>query len=508
MKFTPLKWSFMMHSKIFFIVSAIVALTSCGCSEKRTLPDTDGTFERYTQDMTMHSEIMGTDIPFSVLLPASYVKEKDKTYPVVYMVHGLGDNHNSWNGKYLTANSKIKALESSGQISEMIYVFPEGFSTYYCNYYTGNYRYMDMFIDELVPFIDASFRTIPDREHRSIVGYSMGGFGAMVLPEKHPETFLCSAPLSMSFRTDEQYMAESQSGWEGQWGKIFGGIGEAGYGRLTDYYKQHCPFYQFTEENKASLSKVHWFFTCGDDEEQLLIANDTLHVQLRDLGFAHEFRVGNGGHSSSYWMDALGEVLPFFDHYMNGGTAWPQVSWATYALQDVAFREDGSAFSQAYKAEEPGIGVYFFHNGMAEDALKEVMSVFYSTNTKYLFAYLPCDLSQKSVAEWISHYEGLYPQNARYAVGLEETGAAILKDESSFSTLVFLDTDLGDTIVADPQKKYFFSCTDESACYADMGALYRSCKRKGAEFEYRVINATGQSDLLRCANQLKSYIPY
>ena len=39
-------------------------------------------------------------------------------------------------------------------------------------------------------------------------------------------------------------------------------------------------------------------------------------------------------------------------------------------------------------------------------------------------------------------------------------------------------------------------------------ALYRSCKRKGAEFEYRVINATGQSDLLRCANQLKTYIPY
>ena len=498
----------MTKSRTLFVILSLLALVSCGCDNKRTLPEPDGTFERYTQDLVMHSDIMGTDIPYSILLPASYVAEKDKTYPVVYMLHGLGDNHNSWNGKYLTANSKIKTMESAGKISEMIYVFPEGFTTYYCNYYTGKYNYMDMFVKELVPYIDANYRTIPDREHRGTIGYSMGGFGAMVLAEKNPDVFSCSAPLSMSFRTDAQYMAESQSGWENQWGKIFGGMGEAGYGRITDYYKQHCPFYQFTPENKESLSRVHWFFTCGDNEEQLLIANDTLHVQLRDLGYPHEFRVGDGGHSSSYWMEALGEVLPYFDHQMTGASAWPEVSWDVYTKQDVAFREDGSAFSAAYSGGEPGTGVYFFHNGMDAQELKDAMSVFYSTNTKYLFAFLPCDITKKSVSEWISHYEGLYPQNARCAVGFEGAGAAIMANQSSFSTLVFVDTALGNDIVADPQKKYFFACTDESACYADMGALYRSCKRNGAEFEYRVINATGDSDILRCANKLKSYIPF
>ena len=498
----------MTKSSSIFIILSLLVLASCGCDNKRTLPEPDGNFERYTQDLVMHSEIMGTDVKYSVLLPASYVAEKDKKYPVVYMLHGLGDNHNSWNGKYLTANSKIKTLESSGKISDMIYVFPEGFTSYYCNYYTGKYNYMDMFINELVPYIDANYRTIPDREHRSITGYSMGGFGAMVLPEKHPEVFLCSAPLSMSFRTDAQYMAESLSGWEGQWGKIFGGMGEAGYGRITDYYKEHCPFYQFTEVNKPNLSKVHWFFTCGDDEEQLLIANDTLHVQLRSLGYEHEFRVGNGGHSSSYWMEALGEVLPYFDHYMNGGSAWPECSLEGYSLQEVSFDDNGAAPSKAYKGTDPGTGVYFFHNGLDAQTLKDVMAVLYSTNTQYLFVYLPCDLSKKSVPEWIAYYEGLYPQNSHYAVGLDGTGAAVLANESSFGTMIFLDTDLGKTIQAKPEKKYFFACTDESACYADMGALYRSCKRNGAEFEYRVINATDDKDLLRCANKLKTYIPF
>ena len=179
----------MTKSSSIFIVFSLLVLASCGCDNKRTLPEPDGKFERYTQDLVMHSEIMGTDIKYSVLLPASYVADKDKKYPVVYMLHGLGDDHNSWNGKYLTANSKIKTLESSGKISEMIYIFPDGFTSYYCNYYTGKYNYMDMFINELVPHVDANYRTIPDREHRSITGYSMGGFGAMVLPEKHPETF-------------------------------------------------------------------------------------------------------------------------------------------------------------------------------------------------------------------------------------------------------------------------------------------------------------------------------
>lgn len=499
----------MKMNKFLLSLTCLAVVSACGCTPKKPAePEPEQPFERYTKDLKMHSDIMNTDIPFSIYLPASYATEKEKTYPVVYMLHGHGDDHNSWNGNYLHANNKIKILESAGWISEMIYVFPEGFTTYYCNYYTGKYNYMDMFINELIPYIDANYRTIPDREHRSITGYSMGGFGAMVLPEKHPETFLCSAPLSMSFRTDWQYLAESQSGWDQQWGKIFGGTGKPGEERLTDYYKQHCPFYQFTEENKAELSKVHWYFICGDNEENLLFSNDTLHIQLRDNGYEHEYRVVDGGHSSSVWMPALEEVLPFFDHYMNGGSTWPACAQTDYTKQEVTFREDGTLFSNAYTGEEEGLGIYFFHDGMTEQEVKDAMSVFYSINTKYLFTYLPCDLSKKSVAEWIEFYEAKYPQNGKAAIAFHGAGATIMANSSSFSTMVFIDTTLGDSIAADPSKKYYFACTDESACYADFGALYRACKHGGVEFEYRVIDATGDNDILRCLSILKSYFPY
>ena len=207
-------------------------------------------------------------------------------------------------------------------------------------------------------------------------------------------------------------------------------------------------------------------------------------------------------------MDALGEVLPFFDRYMNGGTSWPECAWETFIKQDVSFDDKGVATSKAYTGEAPGKGIYFFHNGLDTQTVNDVISVLYSSNTKFLFACFPCDLSQKTIPEWINYYEQFYPQDDHYAVGLAGTGDAILSHESSFSTFVFIDTALGESITANPDKKYFFTCTDDSDCYASMGALYRSCKRNGATFEYRVINATGESDILRCANKLKTYIPY
>ena len=207
-------------------------------------------------------------------------------------------------------------------------------------------------------------------------------------------------------------------------------------------------------------------------------------------------------------MPALDEVLPWFDHYMNGASAWPDCSKTIYTKQDVTFLEDGVVFSKAYTGEAEGLGVYFFHNGLTEQELKDAMSVFFSINTKYLFTYLPCDLNKKSVKDWIEYYEAMYPQNSRAAVAFKGAGATVMANSSSFSTMVFIDTTLGESIAADPSKKYYFACTDESACYADFGALYRACKRSGAEFEYRVVNATGEDDILRCISTIKTYIPY
>ena len=188
----------MMNYKLLLIAACILVSAGSGCEKKRVLPDVDPVpIPRYTKDNTMSSQVLGVSVKYSIYLPESYNTDKDKRYPVVYMLHGIGDDNNSWNGNYLHANLKIDSWTAQG-LGEMIYVYPQGFSSYYCNRYDGTFSYMDMFANELVPFIDKTYRTIPDKQHRAISGYSMGGFGAIALAEKHPELFIACAPLSMS----------------------------------------------------------------------------------------------------------------------------------------------------------------------------------------------------------------------------------------------------------------------------------------------------------------------
>ena len=184
-------------SKFFKILAAAFLLTSIfSCEEKRVLPDTSNIpFVRYNIDVTMHSTCMGKEIKFNILFPKDYKEDTESRYPVVYMLKGYGEAGKDWTSWI----SQIKTLEAN-DVAPMIYIFPECYNSYYCNSYDGKNPYMDMIINELVPFVDKSYRTIADRQHRAVMGYSMGGFGAMALALKHPETFSISVPLSINCR--------------------------------------------------------------------------------------------------------------------------------------------------------------------------------------------------------------------------------------------------------------------------------------------------------------------
>ena len=141
-----------------------------------------------------------------VYLPPSY-GSSEKRYPVVYYLPGYGDS--SVIGFRLPED--MDSLIESGRVGEMIIVVAGGDSRMGGSFYvnspvTGNWE--DFIVNDVVGYMDTTFRTLPQAESRGITGHSMGGFGALNIAMRHPDVF--SAVYSMSPGLfDESGLAES-----------------------------------------------------------------------------------------------------------------------------------------------------------------------------------------------------------------------------------------------------------------------------------------------------------
>ena len=135
---------------------------------------------------------------FYVVLPSDYATS-DKHYPVVYGLHGY------MGSEYVNPMEFQSAQESAlryGRVKEMIFVFPNasnllGGSMYLSSPTIGDYE--TYLTKELVEYIDANYRTIPDRKSRGIMGCSMGADGAMHLALKYPDVYSVAAPYSGTY---------------------------------------------------------------------------------------------------------------------------------------------------------------------------------------------------------------------------------------------------------------------------------------------------------------------
>ena len=141
---------------------------------------------------TFQSEIAGTDIGYVILLPEDY-EESSQRYPVVYYLHG-GRPGNENKG-IRTADFIVKYREQH-KLAPMIYVFSNGGPVSHYNVpdqvgVPGKPDALgaDIFIKELIPHIDQTYRTIAKREARGLEGFSQGGRGTMRLSLRYPKLF-------------------------------------------------------------------------------------------------------------------------------------------------------------------------------------------------------------------------------------------------------------------------------------------------------------------------------
>ena len=247
------------------------------------------------EHLYFHSEILGVDKNFSVMLPRSYSREPERYYPVVYMLHSAGENDWEWANIAVSMISEaITMITNDGTAAECIVVFPNANEAGHMGYFNQeDWKYEDYFFKELMPVVESRYRIKADKGHRAIGGLSMGGGGSFNYGMRHPELFSSVYAISA---------AVSPTLFEPK---------EAAPGVLPPTMNGGT----YTPEQIEAAKSVYFVLDCGDDDF-LFDANVATYQQMKKNKMKAQFRCYDGAHASYYWYDALRRALAYFSrHY-------------------------------------------------------------------------------------------------------------------------------------------------------------------------------------------------
>lgn len=252
---------------------------------------------------SVKSAVLGESVKYNIYLPNGFEHSKDRKYPVVYLLHGLSDDYCAWRDKGQMQQVADELIET-GEACDMIIVMPNAGGRDIRNVWNGYFNmpgwaYEDFFFQELLPQVESKYRGIGDKQHRAVMGLSMGGGGSTVYCQRHPDMF--SSCYAMSAWLDNQ---QDNVGTSQQKDKLY---------YVCEAVKEHSALRfveQADDETLARLRTVKWFFDCGDDDF-LFDLSVRLHQLMRDKRVKDELRIRNGVHNWEYWHQALRMALPF-----------------------------------------------------------------------------------------------------------------------------------------------------------------------------------------------------
>jgi len=265
--------------------------------------------------LSASSEILGRPVAYCVILPPSYDTEKARRYPILYLLHGLGDNEQMLihSGGF----NLVQDLWERHQLGDFLIVTPDGGSSFYINSRDGRLRYEDFFLREFLPQIEKRYRAQSGRASRGIAGISMGGYGALHLGFRHPELFASVGAHSAALLEKLPTVAISDSRQTAR-SRILGNV----FGSPLDpvFWKQNDPL---AIAHTADLSALRIYFDCGSEDdfgfEDGAAALDKI---LSSRHIPHEFHLYPGGHNWVYVAEHLPALLQF--HSRIFGKAAPQ----------------------------------------------------------------------------------------------------------------------------------------------------------------------------------------
>jgi enterochelin esterase-like enzyme len=211
---------------------------------------------------------------YFIYLPPCYDEKPETQYPVLYLLHGQTYTADQW--IRLGAVDVLDNLILSGESMPLIIVFPDD---RYWNLPPGT-AFGARLVDDLIPFIDSTYRTLPDRDHRAIGGMSRGAGWALQLGFSRWDMFSVIGLHSLAVLQNNR---SKLAGW-------------------------------IDDIPPASHPSI--FMDIGDNDQELSMAI-SVEEQLNESGLAHEWHRYRGAHTEEYWSAHIDEYITWYAEQWN-----------------------------------------------------------------------------------------------------------------------------------------------------------------------------------------------
>lgn len=256
------------------------------------------------------STALDGNMSYSVYLPPGYDDGGAQPYPVLYLLHGVGDNNRAW-VKLGKVEAVSDPLITSGELDPFIVVMPAAKTSWYVDSseVDGPGDYATAVREDLVRHVDATYLTRAQRSGRAVAGLSMGGFGALRLALERPEVYVAAAGMSSALwlhvKPDTVLNARQEKIFSGSFGTPF----------QPERFLRQSPSAYF-EHAVASDNLPGLYITAGDDDRFRAYRSSTeLYGAMREAGIEAQLRITDGDHVWPTWAATLPDVLRFMSRY-------------------------------------------------------------------------------------------------------------------------------------------------------------------------------------------------
>lgn len=241
----------------------------------------------------VHSPAMDKAVSTTVLLPKGYDENPARRYPLVVLLHGAGDND---------MHAYNPLIREAVDRHQFILVAPSGTCSWWMDSPVDPaYRYETFVVGELLPWVDAHYRTIPDRAHRGLVGNSMGGHGALYLALRHKDLFSAAGNV---FGGLDLWAWRDKGRWE---------LRE----RLGDpaEHPEHWKDNSVVNLAKGLKDGELATFTAVGWDDIFIGPNRTFHETLAKNGVRHLYLEKDGAHTREFFEEMYPKMFAFLANW-------------------------------------------------------------------------------------------------------------------------------------------------------------------------------------------------